>query len=185
MGVTGTPAEFYGCTQLSVFHISDGDVTDNSHLSSIRNRASALFFRGWFNANENAQVLQITAVRRRQTIRFRERLTCKAIKENRISTFFSIFPTRQASQRVVLREGAHSVWPTNSKVLCCCLKNCLANRIRNVSDIAVTFISSVAGDLSKSNPGGKRQSQTPENWRVARNAGIINSGMLANRSAGI
>jgi hypothetical protein len=62
MGVTGTPAEVLSMypQAFSVFTISDGDATNNltTLIQSVA-RGDALFFRGWFNANENAQVLQI------------------------------------------------------------------------------------------------------------------------------
>jgi hypothetical protein len=62
MGVTGTPAEITAVypKAFSVFTISDGDVTGNmGALVSSVERGDALFFRGWFGANENAEVVQI------------------------------------------------------------------------------------------------------------------------------
>jgi hypothetical protein len=62
MGVTGTPGNVLWAypQAFSVFTISDGDVTDNMAIlvNSVM-RGDALFFRGWFNANENPQVQQI------------------------------------------------------------------------------------------------------------------------------
>jgi hypothetical protein len=62
MGVTGTPANVLLAypKAFSVFTISDGDVTDNlPTLVNSVGRGDVLFFRGWFNANENPQVQQI------------------------------------------------------------------------------------------------------------------------------
>jgi hypothetical protein len=62
MGVTGTPADVLEAypDAFRVFTISDGDVTGNeSALVNAVGRGDVLFFRGWFNANENPQVEQI------------------------------------------------------------------------------------------------------------------------------
>jgi hypothetical protein len=62
MGVTGTPANVLLAypQAFSVTTISDADVTDNmSALVSSVARGDALFFRGWFDANENPLVQQI------------------------------------------------------------------------------------------------------------------------------
>jgi hypothetical protein len=62
MGMTGTPASVVQVypNAFSVFTISDADVTDNfSTLVNSVARGDVLFFRGWFNASENAQVEQI------------------------------------------------------------------------------------------------------------------------------
>ena len=62
MGVTGTPANVLLAypNAFSVFTLSDGDVTDNfSTLVNSVGRGDVLFFRGWYNAAENPQVLQI------------------------------------------------------------------------------------------------------------------------------
>ena len=62
MGVTGTPANVQLAypKAFSVTTISDGDVADNlAALVSSVARGDILFFRGWFAANENAQVQQI------------------------------------------------------------------------------------------------------------------------------
>jgi hypothetical protein len=62
MGTTGTPpvVSWTYPQAFSVFTISDADVTDNwATLVNSVAHGDALFFRGWFNANENPQVQQI------------------------------------------------------------------------------------------------------------------------------
>jgi hypothetical protein len=62
MGVTGTPPDVLWTypQAFRVFTISDADVTDNmTTLVNSVARGDVLFFRGWFGANENAQVQQI------------------------------------------------------------------------------------------------------------------------------
>ena len=62
MGITGPPADAVWTypQAFDVFTISDADVTDNiTTLVNSVARGDILFFRGWFNANENPQVQQI------------------------------------------------------------------------------------------------------------------------------
>jgi hypothetical protein len=62
LGITGTPPEVRWTypQAFRVFTVSDADITDN--LSTLVNsvmRGDVLFFRGWFDAEENPQVQQI------------------------------------------------------------------------------------------------------------------------------
>jgi len=62
MGVSGAPANVLLAypQAFSVFTISDADVTDNmTTLENSVGRGDVLFFRGWFDANENPEVQQI------------------------------------------------------------------------------------------------------------------------------